>query len=64
MIQAKVKLKIPSLPNFIFIDSEDVQKHSIDVKDLSAKELRQIGREWTEALVKHSEWRKKINQKN
>lgn len=48
-ITYKAKVEIPSLPNFI----RTVDGHAaIAVSSFSAKELEEIGKEWTKALIK------------
>lgn len=65
----KTKLSIPSLPNYVFIDIPHVGKRQdgpkfdrpkIDIKDLTVPELKQLGAEWTEALIRLSESRKNV----
>jgi len=46
-MKKEIELKIPSLPNFIF----DIRGAQYAIHELSEKELRGIGAEWTEALV-------------
>lgn len=49
IITVKLEFKLPSLPNFIVINSPD--KQSIDIADLDDDALKQIGHKWTEALL-------------
>ncbi len=50
-MEAKLKVKLPSLPNFITVDSSFTNKAIIDVADLSDTDLKELGKEWTIALL-------------
>ncbi len=57
-MEAKLKVKLPSLPNFITVDSSFTNKAIIDVADLSDTDLKELGKEWTIALIKHAKDRR------
>jgi hypothetical protein len=61
-MEKKVKIEIPSLPNFIRTKAFDqgTDRASIPIEDFTPDELRDLGKEWTEALIKHSEERRKL----
>lgn len=48
----EVKLALPSLPSFV--REQGNPKHLHDIADLEEETLREIGRQWTEALVKRA----------
>ena len=58
-MEAKLKIKLPSLPNYLSIESSYTNNANIDVKDLSDDDLKNLGKEWTEALLKHARERRK-----
>lgn len=56
----KIELDIPSMPNYIHSKATNVNgsKTSFDVSDFTPEELKQIGEEWTAALIEHAKKRK------
>lgn len=60
-VTVKASVKLPNLPNFLII-SETPEGASapgtIDVADITDEALRQLGKEWTEALVEHARLRR------
>lgn len=56
-MEKKIKLKLPMLPNFLF----DENKNQYKVSELSDGEIRELGKEWTEALLKRNRERNKKN---
>lgn len=63
-LELEATIEIPALPNFINATSypgeNAVKTHSIPVADIKDDQLKEIGRLWTEALLKHAEERRKI----
>lgn len=51
-MEKKIKVKIPSLPNFLQLESETPSV--LPLKDFTEEQLRELAQEWTEALVKKS----------
>lgn len=52
-------IKLPSVPNFICsMDGRSV----LAITNFSTKELEEIGKEWTKALIKKARNRKKLTQ--
>jgi hypothetical protein len=60
MPEKKVKTITPMVPNFIRIS--EVKSLSgggtIDIKDFTDEELRQIGKDWTDALIRNAKQRR------
>lgn len=54
MAKKTVNIKIPMLPNFLF----DEKKNQYSICDLTEEELREVGKEWTEELVKKARIKK------
>lgn len=52
-LQVKTEIDLPSLPNFV-----KSPIGTIDVADIYAEDLREIGVRWTEALIEHSRQRR------
>lgn len=50
MIFQKIKIKIPRVPNFLLGENN----YSFPVKHFTEKQLRQIGKEWTQDLIKRA----------
>lgn len=46
-----VEVHIPSVPNFIMVGDD---KKAVSTQNFTEDELREIGKEWTEKLVKHA----------
>lgn len=46
-------VRLPTVPNFIFYGSRDSEK--VSVGELTDAELRRLGKEWTEALVRRAQ---------
>lgn len=59
-MKKEIEMELPPLPNFI--KSKEVSgakgKAVIDIKEFNEEELRKMGSEWTEALIKHAEKRR------
>jgi len=55
-INVELNIKIPSVPNFIM--PENKNHASIPISDFSNEQLEDIGREWTEKLIKLAETRR------
>lgn len=51
-IKVDLNIKIPTIPNFLNV--EDRNDISIPISEISEEDLRKIGEEWTEKLVKKS----------
>lgn len=49
-ITKELEISIPTLPNFLCVGETEC----LSISDFSEKELRQIGKEWTDALVRKS----------
>jgi hypothetical protein len=47
-IRREQRVQLPSLPNFI----RDADDKAISIVDLSEEQLREIGKQWTDALVR------------
>jgi hypothetical protein len=58
-----IGLKVPSLPNFIAADGFSEDSARVDVADLDDPTLRELGAEWTDALVKHAAARRKERER-
>lgn len=56
-VQVKRVVSLPTLPNFVKVGTE-----SVNVSELSDRELRRIGKLWTEALVQHAAERRNAPQ--
>lgn len=54
------KIKLPMLPNFLFSEENNIQ---YSVADFTDKELTQLGKEWTDALIAHAH-KKQKNKSN
>jgi len=54
----EVQIEIPLTPNFIRYD----QRKIIPIWQFTEEELREIGKEWTEALVKSAAKKRKENK--
>lgn len=66
MAEIKIKLETPVAPNYIFHETQPVRRQDgfrespkTDIADLSDEVLRQIGRDWTEALINNANLRRK-----
>ena len=59
-MQKNIEMELPSLPNFIRAKEtmKGQERSVIDVADFSDEELREIGKEWTEALIEHARERR------
>lgn len=53
-VEIEVEVSIPVIPNFIQVGTE-----SRDVKHFTDEQLLMIAGEWTDALLKHAEKRRK-----
>ncbi len=54
-----IEFETPSLPNFIRAKATDEDVHNrttIGVGDFTDEELKEIGKEWTEALLAHAKF--------
>lgn len=49
-MEKRFKIKIPALPNFLLTERDE----PIPVADFTEEELREVGGEWVEKLVKKS----------
>ena len=47
-VKTEMEILLPSTPNFVRTPNKDV---SIPIEDLTETQLREIGKQWTEALV-------------
>lgn len=54
ILQIEWPIKMPSLPNFLILESGE----KVDVKDVTDRNLRKIGKVWTQALVEHAQNRR------
>jgi hypothetical protein len=52
----KINVEIPRVPNFLLND----RKETFRVQDFSDKELREIGRLWTQALLKKAKGKRVV----
>jgi len=57
-MEKKITVHCPLVPNFIKTDYE-----MISIADFTEDELREIGKEWTEELIKKSKQFKHIKEK-
>ena len=53
-MKVEIEVSIPAIPNFIQVGTE-----SRDVKHFTDEQLLMIAGEWTDALLKHAEKRRK-----
>ena len=51
-MEKKIKIELPLLPNFLRPAGTD---KAMAISEFTEAELREIGAEWTEALVKHAQ---------
>ena len=58
MVSTVIPLALPMLPNFLRMAPPN-QDFTVDVATLNDDTLRELGREWTEALVAHAAARRK-----
>jgi hypothetical protein len=58
LTRIKVRLALPMRPNFILVEGDRDDRASYDVADLDDEILREIGRQWTEALIAHARKRR------
>lgn len=61
MITFNVKLLLPSIPNYIIAESNPVQRQDgfseapkFGIEELTDEQLRALGAEWTEELVRRA----------
>lgn len=54
-MQKKFKVQTPLTPNFITVGTE-----KLPIADFNESELRQIGTEWTKALIKSAREKRKL----
>lgn len=59
MSELKVKIKMPRHPNYLilddpFINGRDGGEAKIDVASIPDDQLREIGSQWVEGLIKHA----------
>ena len=47
-MKVNIEIKVPAIPNYIILSSDA----KIHISKLSEKELRKIGNDWTEELVR------------
>ena len=47
-VKTEMEVLLPSLPNFVRTPHKDV---AIPIEDLTEAQLRELGKQWTEALV-------------
>lgn len=52
-MQKSIEIKTPRVPNFILTDYKP-----IPIENFTEEELREIGKDWTEELVRHAKHRK------
>ena len=50
-MEKKIKIQIPSVPNFIMAEGNDAKFH---ISDFTEKELKEIGARWTKELIAKS----------
>lgn len=58
MVKTEMEIVLPSLPNFVRTPHKDV---AIPIADLTEDQIREIGKQWTDALVQ--KFRKKRKEK-
>ncbi len=51
MIKISIEVELPSVPNYLRVQGEQT---AIPIQRFSEKELREIGRQWTKALIAKS----------
>lgn len=52
----KTKIKIPMVPNYVFSEEKNVQ---YSVSEFTDEQLKEIGRQWTENLIKRAKEQRK-----
>lgn len=48
-MKKEIKIKIPSVPNFLLLDIGYAT--SIPISDFTEEQLREVGKEWTNELI-------------
>lgn len=48
-------VRLPTVPNFIFVHPFSSDNNKVSIGDLTDEELRRIGKEWTEALLRRAQ---------
>lgn len=48
-VTLKLELELPSVPKFIWVKG---QSNTIPIADIDEEVLREIGKQWTDALIK------------
>lgn len=51
-LHKEIMFQLPSIPNFLISTNT---RYSVAISEFTEKELREIGREWTNLLVKKSQ---------
>lgn len=57
VLRNQVKVRLPLVPNFLIVEGSD---HSIPVRAFSDRDLRALGKAWTEALLERA--RKQVEE--
>lgn len=52
MIKISIECELPSVPNYLRVQGEN--NTAIPIQRFSEKELKEIGRQWTKALIAKS----------
>ena len=50
-LEAAITIRLPKVPNFIFLVSEGGGTTKFPAKDLTRKQVEEIGKAWTRALL-------------
>ena len=60
-MEVKRKIKCPILPNFVFLETDNENKHSIPITSFSHDEMYEFAEFLKQEFIKH--YNKKINNK-
>ena len=55
-MEKKIKIQIPSVPNFILTDNPEIK---LSLEEFSDGELTEIGVEWTKKLIERAKYIRK-----
>lgn len=61
-ITVTTKVQLPRVPNFILLDGSKSDGAKLDVADLSDEVLRDLGAEWTHALLANAAARREVRE--
>jgi len=62
----RMSVELPTMPNFLKVSEtfgeNGIKDHTVSVIEFTDQQLREIGKNWTEALVEHAKEKREKSQ--